>query len=178
MKINFSFRKINIAIRSLAKICFCLFSLLLAATAYTAELSGTWEGTDNTGEPYTIVFTATDWSITHDSGGDWQKGTYTANDNTNPKQLDLYITGSSDNEFISKIALFIYKIDGNTLTLTGSEPGDSYRPLEFSEGNETRTFIVTDEDRDTDEKPDNAEHSDDDDKVKVYINCFVDLIME
>jgi hypothetical protein len=96
------------------------------------------------------------------------------NDRANPKQLDLYINGSSDNQFIAEIALFIYKIEGNTLTLTGSEPGDSYRPSDFSEGGATQTFIVTNEDMDRDETPDNKESSDDDDNVKVYVNCFVD----
>jgi len=36
--------------------------------------------------------------------------------------------------------LFIYKIEGNTLTLTGSEPGIDYRPVTFGESGDSRTY--------------------------------------
>ena len=164
--------------KSVKNIFLCFSCLLFAVTTYAVELTGTWTGTEDTGEPYTFVFSETDWSMTHDGDGDWQQGTYTTNDNASPKQLDLYITGSSDNQSIAEIALFIYKIEGNTLTLTGSEPGDSYRPSEFSEGGASRTFMVTNEEMDKDETPDSKENSDDDDNVKVYVNCFVGAVQD
>jgi len=150
---------------------------LLTSVLHAAELSGTWTGTDDTGEPYTFFFTSTNWSLTNDIGDNWHEGTYTFNDNSKPKQIDLFFTNSAENQFIEKTALYIYKIEKKTLTLTGSDPGNNYRPSEFSEGGATQTFIVVNEDMVTDETPDNEEHSDDD-KVKVYMNCFVGMVQQ
>jgi uncharacterized protein (TIGR03067 family) len=148
----------------------------MSATA--AGLAGTWNGQEDTGEPYTFVFTGTDWSLTNDAGDDWQHGTYTLNDNSNPKQLDLYITGSADNQFIAKTALFIYKIEGTIMTLTGGEPGSDYRPSDFSEGGTTRTFVVSNEDMETDDNSGDTQKCDDCNQARVYINCFVSTVMD
>jgi uncharacterized protein (TIGR03067 family) len=150
-----------------------LFLLLTAsAAAAAAELIGTWTGTDAAGAACTIVFGATEWSITRDDGTEWQRGTYTFNDNADPKRLDLYITGSSENEAIAQTALFIYNVEGNTLTLSGGQPGDGYRPAGFAEGGTTQRYTVTGG------ASDDTDRSDDDDKLDVYVNCFVDLSRE
>ncbi len=167
MRINFSYIKITI----------CLFCLLFAMSATAAELTGTWNGQEDSGEPYTFVFTGTDWSLTNDAGDNWQQGTYTYNINADPKQMNLYISAGSDNQLIAKTALYIYKIEGKTLTLTGSEPGSSYRPSDFSEGGMTRTFIVTNEDMQTDDSSDDTKNSKAKDNVRVYVNCFLNTVL-
>lgn len=152
--------------------------LLMAAAVLAADLSGAWTGSENSGVPCTFVFGTVDWSLTLGDGSEWYDGSYTFNDNVTPKQLDLYVTDSFNETFIAKTALYIYKIEGDTLTLTGSDPGTAYRPGRFSEGGATRTFTVVNETPDSNDSQNNSSHSDSNDHVEVYVNCFVHTLQK
>lgn len=159
----------------LISIIFCLLWLSPGPVAAASDITGTWTGQEDGGEPVVFVFTSTDWSYTNEAGDDWQRGTYTFNENSDPRQLDLYISAASDNRWITRTALFIYKIDGNQMTLSGSEPGSGTRPVGFSGDAAVRTFILTNDDLPddggSDHSNDDSEH--DQDNVKVYVNCFI-----
>jgi uncharacterized protein (TIGR03067 family) len=150
----------------------------MAGAVQAAGLSGTWSGSENTGVPCTFVFGAADWSLTVGDGSEWYAGTYTFNDNTAPKQLDLHVTESFNDTFIEKTALYIYNIQGDTLTLSGSDPGSAYRPGGFSEGGLTRTFTVINENPASNDSQDGSSHSDSDDHVEVYVNCFIQTLQK
>jgi uncharacterized protein (TIGR03067 family) len=154
----------------------CIVFLLMAGAVQAADLSGTWTGSDDAGASCTFVFTAADWSLTVGDGSEWYDGTYTFNDNTAPKQLDLYVVDSFNEAFIEKTALYIYNIEGDTLTLTGSDPGTAYRPVSFSEGGTTRTFTVANEAPAANDSQDGSTRSDSDDHVEVYLNCFLQTL--
>jgi len=173
-RINFSCGKINI-VKNIG--CVCVVCILCATAAYAAGLIGTWTGTEDTGAMYTFVFDAGSWSMTDDAGAEWCEGTYTYNDNADPGLLDLYVTDSAYPQFIGQTALYIYKIEGDTLTLTGSDPGSDYRPSGFSEGGATRTFVVVNENPVPDDDTDDT-HDSNDNNVKVYVNCFIGEILE
>lgn len=144
-----------------------------ATAAYADGLIGTWSGMEDTGETYTFVFGAGSWSMTNEAASEWLEGTYTYNDNADPGHLDLYVTDSALPQFTRQTALYIYKINDNALTLTGSAPGSDYRPSSFSEGGETRTFVVFNENPKPDDDSSSADDSNDEENVRVYITCFI-----
>jgi hypothetical protein len=67
-------------------------------------------------------------------------------------------------------------LDGSRLTLAGSDPGTAYRPRNFSEEGSTRTFTLISEATVPDDSQEKSTHSDSDDHVEVYVNCFIQTL--
>lgn len=105
------------------------------------ELEGKWIGTEP-GNDFTFTFTFSGESLTMNStSGEYHNGTFTVNTSANPKQLNFAITSGSETNFVGKVALFIYSINNNVLTLSGAEPGVQTRPVTFSDTG-TRTWVL------------------------------------
>jgi uncharacterized protein (TIGR03067 family) len=62
---------------------------------------------------------------------DWLKGTFTVRDDATPKQFIGTVTDCGGPEYIGKKCYAIYKVEGNTMTIAGYEPGVMDFPAAF-----------------------------------------------
>ncbi len=117
--------------------------------AEKTELEGVWTGTEVNGASgeWKFDFSENKISVVSANPNEWYKGTFTINHDTDPKQLDFTITDAPVADYKGLSAKAIYKIDENTMTFAGNQPGSPIRPLNFeqgpqSNGSETRVYII------------------------------------
>jgi len=97
-------------------------------------LQGTWKGyevgraTDGTCR---LVISGNTLDYRGASANDWCKGTFTLREDTTPKQLVGVMSECDDPQYVGKTVHAIYRIDADTLTLAGSEPGSAEVPAGF-----------------------------------------------
>jgi len=108
----------------------------------STELEGTWIGQEDTGEPFTFYIKGNKWASNNSDFSEWYNGTFTSNPNADPKEIDLLVEDCPFAGYIGETALGIYKIEGDVLTFTISEPGRAYRPISFGEGGNPRTYTA------------------------------------
>jgi uncharacterized protein (TIGR03067 family) len=126
--------------KTLYAICLFIFLVSFYGLSLAQELEGTWIGQEDTGEPFTFIFTGNDWSSNNSDSSEWYNGTASSNPNTDPKELDLLVEDCFSAGYIGNTSLAIYKIEAGVLTLTISEPGLTYRPVSFGESGNPRTY--------------------------------------
>lgn len=101
-----------------------------------AELEGTWTMTRKTGRgAFELTFTGNDFDFKLMTEGEiknYKRGQVVINESTMPERFDLRIAESSENKDIGKIALGIFKIENNILTMCINEPGETWRPSAFA----------------------------------------------
>jgi len=107
-------------------------------------LQGTWVGAEvgQDGQAK-VVFTDNTIHFTGTHPQEWYKGTMVLNEETTPKQGDFTISECPLQDYVGKVAKAIYKLEGDTLTMAGSEPGDETRPAGFDGTDGTRVFQFT-----------------------------------
>lgn len=107
-------------------------------------LQGIWEGVEVGREAQgKCTMTITGSSI-HFQGGnkdEWYKATFALPTGTEPKQLVGRITECPAPQMIGKSSFSIYKIENETLTLTGHKPGAPDAPKSFEGDANSRTFV-------------------------------------
>jgi uncharacterized protein (TIGR03067 family) len=115
------------------------------------ELEGTWLGDEvyapgNILNQWVVIVSGNEmeYSGTSDST-EWYAGTYSINNQVNPKQYDLLITDCTNSSYIGTTAKGIYKIENDTtFTSSNCEPGSLDRPSSFFDNNVlSRSFILT-----------------------------------
>ncbi len=104
------------------------------------ELEGNWIGHDEGNPSGTWTFDISGSEMDMDGPGEWYKGIFSINTQPNPKQLDYILTDCFISDGIGLTSLAIYKIEDNTMTFVGNEPGSTTRPTSFTGG---RVLIVT-----------------------------------
>lgn len=113
-------------------------------SATSNVLEGTWKGYEVNGETgWTMTFSGSQVDISDGSHTEWYKGTFSLDTNSAPQKINMTITQSEYPEYIGKIGLGIYKIEGNTLTLAANEPGNAARPSSFTANEVTRVYVLT-----------------------------------
>jgi len=65
------------------------------------------------------------------------------NKNCRLKKIDLEVIDTAVPVSNGKTSLGIYEIDGDTLTIIATEPGDHLRPLSFDEPDTSSKFFFT-----------------------------------
>jgi len=137
------------------KISFVIWLSIFIVSFYgislAQELEGTWIGQEDTGEPWTFIFTGDTMSAHDSDSSEWYNASFTNNTGNDPKELDMLIEECFVPSYIGDTSMAIYKIEGDVLTLTASEPGINYRPVSFGEGGNPRTYTVTLQDPDDDD---------------------------
>ncbi len=76
---------------------------------------------------------------------EWYKATFTLDEKAKPKCMDTLIKECPAPKYVGKLARVIYKIENNTLTLAGNEPGVDTRPTSFERSGNIRGFVLTKE---------------------------------
>ena len=132
-----------------------LIAMLLGMTAFvsgcsilhhsdTHALQGTWRGYElgrPTNATYKVSFSGNTLDYRGASPSDWCKGTFTLREDTHPKQLIGVMTECVDTQFVGKAVHAIYKIEQDTLTLSGKAPGNAEAPTDFG-ADYSRTLVL------------------------------------
>jgi uncharacterized protein (TIGR03067 family) len=108
------------------------------------QLQGKWEGAEIGREAEGKCLLTIKSNTIHFQGAnnqEWYKTTFTLVPGTDPKQLRATITDCPQPEYVGKVVLSIYKLEGGTLTLAGNEPGAPEAPKTFEGDKDSRRFI-------------------------------------
>lgn len=99
-----------------------------------ATLQGTWKGHEIGNNPegsrYFIISGNT-LEFQGANNDDWCRATFTVRADANPHQMVGTVTQCHVPQYIGKTACAIYQIEGDTLTVTGNEPGNPKVPAGF-----------------------------------------------
>jgi uncharacterized protein (TIGR03067 family) len=129
----------------------CLLASLFVAgivgcskqTTENATLEGRWSGYENgQTEKITIEFTGNRFAHWDAQNNELGSGTFVVNDTVQPKQMDLTFEKITAPQYVGKVALAIYELNGDELKFAGSEPGSTQRPPDISGGPGVRTFTL------------------------------------
>ena len=108
-------------------------------------LQGTWVGQEVGGPQGEYRPTVSGNSIKFQGARaeEWYEATITLEPKANPKRAAALIERCPAPQYVNKTANFIYKIEGKTLTLAGSEPGSEKEPTAFERNpdNPVRIFV-------------------------------------
>jgi uncharacterized protein (TIGR03067 family) len=100
----------------------------------TSALQGTWKGydaTSGTDATCSLVISGEKLEFHGTDKNDWCKGTFTLQEGANPKQIIGVIRECPELDAVGTTVYAIYKVEGNTLTLVGNQPGSPFIPAHF-----------------------------------------------
>jgi uncharacterized protein (TIGR03067 family) len=123
-----------------------LGSQAAASTENESALQGTWVGQE-VGRPQgecLLIVSGNSIKFQGARAEEWYEATITLRPKANPKRAAVLIERCSAPQYVNKTANFIYRIEGKTLTLAGSEPGSEKEPTAFEPNpdNPVRTFVL------------------------------------
>ena len=126
---------------------FVLIFLLLFLNSCNrrSELEGTWVGCE-VRKPlidWTLTIKGDQFSLVREDLNVWYKGFLRLNKNCRLKKIDLEVKNTAVQISNGKTSLGIYEVDGDTLTIIATEPGDHLRPLSFDEPGKSSEFFFT-----------------------------------
>ncbi|MFZ0828016.1 MAG: hypothetical protein WAO02_11395 [Verrucomicrobiia bacterium] len=99
-----------------------------------ATLQGTWKGHEIGGNPEgsrCFIISGNTLEFQGANNDDWCRGTFTVREGTNPRQMVGTITQCHEPQYIGKTSCAIYRVEGDTLTITGNQPGNPKVPAGF-----------------------------------------------
>jgi len=110
-----------------------------------SELEGTWIGCE-VRKPlidWTLTIKGNQFSLVREDLNVWYKGLLRLNKNCRLKKIDLRVINTAVPISNGKTSLGIYEVDGDTLTIVTTEPGDHLRPFSFDEPGKYSEFFFT-----------------------------------
>jgi len=119
--------------------------LTLTFCGCRTELEGAWVGCEIR-KPlidWTLTIKGSQFSLVREDSSLWYKGLLKLNKNCRLKKIDLVVTETAVQIADGKTSLGIYEVDGNTLTIIATDPGDHLRPLSFDEPGNSNEFYFT-----------------------------------
>jgi len=129
-----------------------LVSLLLVAivgcskpaTENSAEkptVQGRWFGFESgSTQTISLTFAGDRFSYSDAQSNEIGSGTFVMNDRVQPNQMDLTFEKIPAPDYVGKVALSIYELQGAELKIAGAEPGSTTRPTTIAGGQGIRTF--------------------------------------
>jgi uncharacterized protein (TIGR03067 family) len=122
----------------------CL-SLFLSSCNRRSELEGSWVGCE-VRRPvidWMLTIKGDQFSLVREDLNLWYKGFLRLNKNCRLKKIDLEVIDAAKQISNGKTSLGIYEVNGDTLTIIATEPGDHLRPLSFDEPGKFSEFFFT-----------------------------------
>lgn len=119
--------------------------LTLTSCGCRTELEGAWVGCEIR-KPlidWTLTIKGSQFSLVREDSSLWYKGLLKLNKNCRLKKIDLVVTETAVQISGGKTSLGIYEVDGDTLTIIATDPGDHLRPLSFDEPGKSSEFYFT-----------------------------------
>ena len=119
--------------------------ITLGACTRQSELEGSWVGC-NVRRPlidWTLTINGNRFSLVREDLNEWYTGFFKLNKNCRLKKIDLNIVNAAEQKSNGKMSLGIYEVDGDTLTIFSTKPGDHLRPLSFDESGKFTEFYFT-----------------------------------
>jgi uncharacterized protein (TIGR03067 family) len=119
--------------------------LFLSSCSRRSELEGSWVGCE-VRRPlidWMLTIKGNQFSLVREDLNVWYKGFIRLNKNCRLKKIDLEVIDTAVPVSNGKTSLGIYEIDGDTLTIIATEPGDHLRPLSFDEPDTSSKFFFT-----------------------------------
>jgi uncharacterized protein (TIGR03067 family) len=126
-----------------------LFSCGCASTPKRdlTKLQGTWVGKELGGQTGECRMTIEGRTIKFQGvrQQEWYVGALTLNPKTHPKQATILIADCGFRQYVNKTSQAIYRLEGDTLTIAGHEPGNEAVPTVFEHdpATQTRAFVFT-----------------------------------
>ena len=114
---------------------FAFLFMFLNACNRRSELEGSWVGCEARRAHIDWMLTVEDthFSLVREDSDLWYMGLIRLNLNCRLKKIDMIIDDTSIPAVKGQIALGIFEINGNSLTIASSEPGGHSRPRSFGE---------------------------------------------
>jgi uncharacterized protein (TIGR03067 family) len=119
--------------------------MLFSGCGFQTELEGSWVGCE-VRRPlidWTLTIKGNQFSLVREDLNLWYKGFLRLNRNCRLKKIDLEVIDTAEQLSNGKTSLGIYEVDGDTLTILATEPGDHLRPLSFDEPGKSAEFYFT-----------------------------------
>ena len=110
-----------------------------------SELEGTWIGCE-VRKPlidWTLTIKGNQFSLVREDLKMWYTGFFKLNKNCRLKKIDLEVIDTAVRMSTGGTLFGIYEVDGDTLTIIATEPGDHLRPRSFDEPGKSNEFYFT-----------------------------------
>jgi len=122
-----------------------IHSLFLSSCNCRTELEGSWVGCEVRRPPIDWVLTinGNQFSLVREDLKMWYKGFLKLNKNCRLKKIDLEVIDTAVRMSTGETLFGIYEVDGDTLTIIATEPGDHLRPVSFDEPGKSSEFYFT-----------------------------------
>jgi uncharacterized protein (TIGR03067 family) len=117
-------------------------SLYLSSCNRRSELEGSWVGCE-VRRPlidWTLTVKGNQFSLVREDFNVWYKGFFRLNKNCRLKKIDLEVIDTAAQISNGKTSLGVYEVDGGTLKIIATEPGDQVRPLSFDKPGKSSEF--------------------------------------
>jgi RNA polymerase sigma factor (sigma-70 family) len=98
-----------------------------------ATFQGTWNGLQvHFNHRCSLIVTGNNYEFQDDADTNaWNKGTFTLQEDTHPRQCIFTISECHIPEYVGKTVVAIYRLEGGKLTITWNAPGNSAVPAAF-----------------------------------------------
>ena len=119
--------------------------MFLNSCNHRSELEGSWVGCE-VRRPlidWMLTINGNQFSLVREDLKMWYKGFLKLNKNCRLKKIDLEVIDTAVRMSTGKTLFGIYEVDGDTLTIIATEPGDRLRPLSFDEPGKFSEFYFT-----------------------------------
>jgi uncharacterized protein (TIGR03067 family) len=101
----------------------------------SARLQGSWDGEALQGEPrhhVSFIISGNNYEFRDETDKNvWYKGTFSLRQDSMPRQFVALVSECPFPQYVGKTSMAIYRVEGDTLTIAGNEPGKPDAPAGF-----------------------------------------------